>query len=175
VGTPANIIIKESNERDIVLFKKMDGYPKNEHGVGTIKQILKAYYSKVYIKEIISRGYIRNNKEEIQQRLNLCIRPTSCIEASAIVAADPGNTWPIDFQGYQQYYKDGFAYDYAFKYNIFVLQDKDEDGDIIWEMSIYPNGEEDTKIERKTIKDYRKEFELDDFLNKARGRGSILI
>ena len=173
MGTPANIIIKESNDPDIVLFKSMDGYPKNDRGEGTIKQILKAYYSKTYIDELISKGSIINNKEDMQQRLNFSIRRDSCTAASAIVAADPGNTYPLDFKGYQQYYKEGFAYDYAFKYNIFVLKDKDEDGDIIWEVSI--EGGKYDKTEKKPIKYYRNEFELDDFINKARGRGSILI
>jgi hypothetical protein len=134
---------------------------------------LKAYYSKTFIDELISKGSIRNEKKAIQQRLNFSIRRDFCTAASAIVAADPGNTYPLDFKGYQQYYQEGYAYDYAFKYNIFVSEKEDEDCDINWEISI--DGDKYDKTEKKTIKDYRKEFELDDFIAKARGRGSILV
>ena len=80
---------------------------------------------------------MQNNDEYIQARLNICISSDNSRAASAIIAADPGNTQPLDFDGYKQYQEYGYAYDLAFKYFVYVLDHIDENGDIVWEMEIF--------------------------------------
>jgi hypothetical protein len=123
VGTRANVVIRYSENpfydrpEVIILYRHYDGYP-NCLG-GAIDTILKAYKRAVHIGKLYSRG----NQLEV-------------VAASLVIlsegAFEPASNW-----NYEQFAKCGHFAGPAYRYEIVLFPEKDQDGDPIVEITVW--------------------------------------
>jgi hypothetical protein len=174
MGTPANIIIQHNESKkyyyyygdrtdEILIFVGSDGYYYRSSGV--IHTLVKAYSN---LAGFYNFPASLRQSIDIRSYLNSSVRTFDASSASIVYAGFPSYE-PVSRLGYEEYAKEKCFYDYAFQYILRISDEVDEEGDIIWEITLKKALGRDIT---RTIKQWIKFSELDIALQKLLDTGA---
>ena len=147
MSTPANIIIQNKRELrmfdnaasdEVLVFVTSDGYYCGSQGV--IRTLTKAFNNEAYVHHLLLVFQQLSGKQRI---LNSSIREEIETVASSIIHAGGPSYQPASRNTYKLYSEKGWFYDFGFQYIITIPGKIDEEGDVIWEITLKSSGEMD--------------------------------
>jgi hypothetical protein len=172
MSAPANIMIRNKDDDtgyslDYMLLSAV--VPDFSAPYAPVRTFAKAYNNVDLISDAI---YSLQDTPEVQECLNRLIRESIDNVAWSILNVRDGvaSYLPVSKVGYQEYVEQGPVYNEIFQYIITISDDRDEEGDSIWEIMLM---EGSNSAITRTVKQWLKFSDLDIALERLLQDGVI--